>query len=246
MIRVKCQNCGKISNVPPSRPKEGKGRYCSKECFLNANPKWKKGKKVIVRCKECGNSFEIYPSRFGAIKYCSEKCKRKAFSRMAKQRWESGDTWGDSKSPLNKKLKKKCRVCGKVFYVIPSRTNAKFCSRKCRDIGITEIMIGKMVGEKHPNWKGDKHRCREDITKLSKYKKWREEVFKRYGKICVVVGCNAVANIAHHIKDWKEYPELRFNPNNGLPLCLSHHSKYHNGKKSLKVVINGRVSTLQT
>ena len=32
-------------------------------------------------------------------------------------------------------------------------------------------------------------------------------------------------NIIHHIKGWKQYPELRYKVKNGITLCQHHHPK---------------------
>lgn len=51
---------------------------------------------------------------------------------------------------MNLKYLKKCEVCTADFYPHPSRTKAKFCSRKCQ--GINQTI--KNTGEGNPHWKG--------------------------------------------------------------------------------------------
>ena len=39
---------------------------------------------------------------------------------------------------------------------------------------------------------------------------------------------------AHHIKSWDEFPDLRFDVDNGLTLCISCHSRVHYDEKLMK------------
>ena len=84
------------------------------------------------------------------------------------------------------------------------------------------------TGEKNWNWKGG-------ITKINKterqlametpeYKRWRTEVFKRDGYLCVFCGETGRLN-ADHIKPWRYYPELRYEVSNGRTLCVLCHQK---------------------
>ena len=55
------------------------------------------------------------------------------------------------------------------------------------------------------------------------YKQWRSDVFSRDNWTCQ--GCKEVGGElnAHHIKSWKDFPELRFNVDNGITLCKKCH-----------------------
>lgn len=61
----------------------------------------------------------------------------------------------------------------------------------------------------------------------SEYRKWRIAVYKRDKYICQ--DCNKKTNMphAHHIKQWKFYPLLRYDINNGICLCENCHSYRH-------------------
>lgn len=60
------------------------------------------------------------------------------------------------------------------------------------------------------------------------YKQWREEVFCRDDFTCQICklksvkGVKAVLN-ANHIKKFADYPEERFNVDNGITLCVDCH-----------------------
>ena len=69
--------------------------------------------------------------------------------------------------------------------------------------------------------------CRDKINGETKYKEWRTSVFKRDKYTCT--DCETKGGIlhAHHILDWANHPELRYDINNGSTLCTSCHSKQH-------------------
>jgi len=152
-----------------------------------------------------------------------------------------------------KKTERICKYCGKVFY---RESGGKFCSRHCsgkatgfkkgvsswnqgmscswikkpRSIKvrkkIAEALSGRtrpeISGENHYKWSGGHSRS---IQKAE----WRNSIYKRDNYECQMCGKHGYLE-AHHIKPWKEYPDLRFDLDNGITLCLSCHYKVHNKK----------------
>lgn len=57
------------------------------------------------------------------------------------------------------------------------------------------------------------------------YRTWKLAILSRDGYKCT--RCQNPGNIAHHIKGFSTYPELRFKVNNGTTLCQSCHKLYH-------------------
>ena len=54
------------------------------------------------------------------------------------------------------------------------------------------------------------------------YQGWREAVFQLFGQKCI--RCGYAGNLhAHHVMPVNEYPELAFDPTNGVPLCGNCH-----------------------
>jgi len=100
-----CKYCGKIYLGRKIQ------KFCSRECFFNSLKK-----RVSVHCAYCGKEI-IKPKRFidkFKIFFCSRKCQ----------------VLYQKKS----KIKKRCIVCGKEFFVSPSRKNALCCSKKCSNL----------------------------------------------------------------------------------------------------------------
>ena len=56
---------------------------------------------------------------------------------------------------------------------------------------------------------------------------WRKEVFKKDNFHCRKCGIKNKSLNAHHIHNWADYPQLRFNVDNGITLCLKCHNLFH-------------------
>lgn len=94
-------------------------------------------------------------------------------------------------------------------------------------------------GENSPVWKGDNVKNPRTERKTPEYRDWRKFVFNRdlYTCQCCGVrnGCGKYVRLeAHHIKNWKDNPEDRFDVNNGITLCIKCHLLFHSsyGKKN--------------
>lgn len=111
----------------------------------------------------------------------------------------------------------------------------KKMSEKTRE-KIRQAKLGKKYGietkEKHrqhwlrennPNYKDGKSKYIVSHYKDLRYKLWREAVFERDNWTCQE--CNERGGYLepHHIKSWAQYPELRFELNNGITLCKKCH-----------------------
>lgn len=102
------------------------------------------------------------------------------------------------------------------------------------------IMTQIHYGEDNPRWKGGfkAHRI-ERAT--ADYIHWREGVYAKDLYTCQCCGDKNKAGSgkcvklnAHHIYNWKDYPEKRYDLNNGITLCESCHQAFHSkyGKKN--------------
>jgi len=60
--------------------------------------------------------------------------------------------------------------------------------------------------------------------KNEQYRRWRNKIRRRDGRVCRWPGCNCTKNLhAHHILPWAQFPHLRLIDSNGITLCAAHH-----------------------
>jgi len=81
-----------------------------------------------------------------------------------------------------------------------------------------------LSGENHWNWKGGVSSEREKIKSSAKYYRWRKDVFIKDNYTCQCCGVKNTYLEAHHIQNFSDFPELRFDINNGITLCSNCHS----------------------
>lgn len=87
----------------------------------------------------------------------------------------------------------------------------------------------KVKGVDNPN-KGNVDKERTTRFSSYLYKEWKRQVLEIYGKKCA--DCGSTNRLAiHHIKPWNADENLRFDVNNGKPLCNSCHGKLEGFKK---------------
>ena len=104
-----------------------------------------------------------------------------------------------------------------------------------------------MVGKNNPKWIEDKSKlCRfskQGERRTSAYFFWRKQVWSRDGWKCKINNKNCKGRLeAHHILGFTEYPELRYDINNGITLCHAHHPRKRAEEKRLVPVFKELVS----
>lgn len=82
--------------------------------------------------------------------------------------------------------------------------------------------------EKHWNWKGGLAHCNSRrLRTTSEYRSWRRAVLIKDNNACKLCMTSGGILNAHHIFNWVDYPELRFNIANGMTLCKACHFLTH-------------------
>jgi len=115
----------------------------------------------------------------------------------------------------------KCLQCGKEYEEDGCTADKRrFCSNTCfskwREINLR--------GKNNPNWR-DGITTKNQIIRTSKeYKDWKTAVFKRDNYTCQFCGVRGGKLNAHHILSFKDYPEYRFNVDNGITHCKECHN----------------------
>jgi len=93
-----------------------------------------------------------------------------------------------------------------------------------------------MKGEKNPLWIKDRKKLKKDRIQAydCAYKNWMKAVKSRDNWKCKISNQDCRGRLeAHHILNWIVYPELRYQVNNGITLCLAHHPRKRAEEKRL-------------
>jgi len=87
----------------------------------------------------------------------------------------------------------------------------------------------RLSGDNHHSWKGGITPVNAKIRNGQEHKDWANNVYKRDNFTCRRCGlhCTERDIIAHHIKPFADYLDLRFEIDNGITLCRSCHLKEH-------------------
>ena len=72
----------------------------------------------------------------------------------------------------------------------------------------------------HQKWRKRKNKLKREADIL-----WQFAVLKKYGKRCEV--CGEPTGTAHHFFPKGSFSQLRYDIDNGVPLCVSCHFKHH-------------------
>lgn len=180
----------------------------------------------IVKCIQCGQEKSVIPARVETFKFCSVKCRsewrKTEFRGEGNPRWQGGIRT------------KRCQHCEREYSAPAGRAysvfkKSKFCSKACSDAGGY-----RATGENHARWQGGRKK------RSAGYRFWVNAVIARDGLKCTRCQAEGVELHAHHIKPWKDYPELRLDVSNGVTLCARCHWTEHsasneNGVKSGEV-----------
>jgi 5-methylcytosine-specific restriction endonuclease McrA len=82
-------------------------------------------------------------------------------------------------------------------------------------------------GKNGNNWKGGVSKENHLIRNGIEIHLWREAVFSRDNFTCQKTGIRGGVLRAHHIKNFAQYPELRFALDNGITLSKEAHNEFH-------------------
>lgn len=105
-----------------------------------------------------------------------------------------------------------------------------------------------LQGENHYKWISDRSLLVKSESKHldGKYREWMRAVKNRDGWKCRIANESCDGRLeAHHILNWKDYSELRYQVNNGITLCHAHHPRGRAEEKRLQSEFQALVSVLK-
>lgn len=198
--------------------------------YKRTNPPWNKGKKGIMppawnKGLKGWNKGHLVSDETRKKIGLSRKGKPfngKSFSWKG-LKFSEGHKRKISLSMIGKKKSEKTRLRMSL-----GRKGIKFSKKHLENL--SKSHIGKNLGEKNWNWRGG-------ISKLNIYRhyrnreylEWRKSVFARDGWTCLNCGVSGVFLHPHHIKSYTYYPEVRYDVENGVTLCVPCHHQLHFG-----------------
>ena len=103
-----------------------------------------------------------------------------------------------------------------------------------------------LIGSKNPNWIIDRSKLKTDNEHQydTQYKIWMLQVKERDNWKCRINDNDCKGKLeAHHILPWSQFPQLRYNINNGISLCHFHHPRKKNDEIKLVPVFQELVLT---
>ena len=165
-------------------------------------------KRICLNCnKELTRPWYYSDKIFAKKQFCSIKC-----AKIYKYR---GHT-----------ITYNCEECGKEktirlgFY---KGRKHHFCSREC-----VNIFWGKYSRNKnHWNWKGGISDFQKALRAQPAYEEWRNAVYKRDYWTCQDCNKKVKDIVAHHVFSFKDFPNLRYETDNGITLCRACHKVRH-------------------
>jgi 5-methylcytosine-specific restriction endonuclease McrA len=91
----------------------------------------------------------------------------------------------------------------------------KFCSKECQ--------YSYYTGERHYSYRGG---CKELIKIRDSYKwrEWKKHIYERDNHTCQI--CGVSGKHIHHIYPIRGFPEMTYDDDNAVILCIPCHNKY--------------------
>lgn len=174
---------------------------------------------------------------------------RKRYSKMYKGKKRPEITgkkhplWGKSLSEETRSKMSRSKM-GKIYpkQVEANRQNAKKRMGIKRPVSVGEkiskakrgIPNLKGRGVNSGNWKGGINPINDSIRKSLEMKIFKKDCLKRDNWTCKKTGQRGGKLVVHHILNFSDNPELRFNIENGITLSRESHIEFHKiyGKKN--------------
>ena len=208
-------------------------------------------RKLSKIMKQQWENGTLKPS-YGHLDKPHSEATKKLLSEKAKQQWKEGRgrvrTGFEHSEETKKKMseahgkgedshnwkggKPNCLDCEKMLSTYKMK-RCQRCDGKARS------------GSNSPMWIADRSKLKKSEKKHldGRYRDWMLAVKNRDNWKCRMDNEQCEGHLAsHHILDWVNYPELRYDINNGITLCHAHHPRGRAEEKRLVPVLRELVS----
>lgn len=184
--------------------------------------------KYNIPSRNLSESHLGLPSYRKGTKLTKEHKERISKANKGRIAWNKGKKLSlDSRRKISKSKKGKRLSLETEFKIgnIPWNKGIP-CSEETK-MKISKAKEGKFKGVNSPHWNGGITSKNGLIRGSAETNKWREQIHKRDNYTCQLCYYRGGELNVHHIKSFADYPELRFNVNNGITLCKTCHQKVH-------------------
>jgi len=156
--------------------------------------------KVLCKCDNCGKERILKFAQYNPI---CKSCNLHSYQKDLNPNWKNGFP--------------KCKICGSIL----KDRRSSFC---------VDCLWKQQVGSKHPKYN---HKLTEKERKLShnrglnsKNYFWKKEVLQRDNHTCQKCSSKEYLQV-HHIDNFNENIQRRYDINNGITLCKKCHKLIH-------------------
>lgn len=222
-VDIKCDYCGHIYQTTWGKYINSKIGLVSKDCCSNKECTGKKSTDVLMIKYGTKNFYDKTKNtclkKYGVENpFASEEIKEKIKNTNIEK-------YGCAVPTQNKDIYKKIINTNYEKYGVPN---------------YGAIYSKEHTKELSSSWKGGIKNSRSERSSIE-YRYWRTNIFQRDKYTCQCCkaknhkGLNkSITLVAHHIFNWKDYPDLRYSVDNGITLCEECHKNFHimYGKKN--------------
>lgn len=195
-----------------------------------------KAKSVINKdcCKNCCElkAEEAITERFGGYDkfFLQTNSKRKA-TNLKRYGFENVFASKEIKERIKNTNIERYGLSSSAASEVITEKRKKTCLERYGVEHYVELFKGKFIKENSPVWKGGVKYSRVERASYE-YIQWRKSVFARDEYTCKSCGakngCGHTVELhAHHIRNWKDNINDRYNIDNGITLCHNCHMKFH-------------------
>lgn len=219
-VKFRCDYCGREYETG-WRTHLQSNKNVDKDCCSNPECTTKKAREGIIAKYGTDNIFDVEEIRNRQIKTNIERygCANPFGSKeiIQKIRQTNLKKYGCEVPTQNPEILEKTKATCLSKYGVPWYV-MKYTGEEFRGAG-------------SPKWKGGVEYHRVERSTFE-YHEWRKAVFERDFYTCQCCGARngngkSIHLSAHHIYNWKDNEDKRYDVNNGITLCQKCHNKFH-------------------